>query len=130
MSGQEGRCGYGPRLPLLVISPYAKPNFVDHTTTDQSSVVKFIQSNWSLPPITGSAANFAGALSGMFNFTQTPTPAVFLNPTTGEVSTAPVPLLPDSKTPILFIITGAAVAAAVLLGGGRWRQRKAKRATA
>ena len=27
----QGRCGYGPRLPLLVISPWAKQNFVDHT---------------------------------------------------------------------------------------------------
>ncbi len=33
----QGRCGYGPRLPLLVISPYAKQNYVDHTITDQSS---------------------------------------------------------------------------------------------
>ena len=31
----QGRCGYGPRLPLLVISPYAKHNYVDHTVTDQ-----------------------------------------------------------------------------------------------
>ena len=29
------RCGYGPRLPLLVISPYARQNFVDHVITDQ-----------------------------------------------------------------------------------------------
>ena len=39
----QGRCGYGPRLPLLVISPWAKPNFVDHTVTDQSSILRFIE---------------------------------------------------------------------------------------
>src|ERR1035441_450199 len=39
---QNGRCGYGPRLPLLVISPYAKTNFVDHRVTDQSSIIRFI----------------------------------------------------------------------------------------
>ena len=33
----QGRCGYGPRIPLLVISPFARHNFVDHTMTDQSS---------------------------------------------------------------------------------------------
>src|SRR5262249_2252185 len=33
----QGRCGYGPRLPLLVISRFAKKNYVDHETTDQSS---------------------------------------------------------------------------------------------
>jgi phospholipase C len=42
----QGRCGYGPRLPLLVISPLAKYNFVDHTLTDQSSVTRFIEDNW------------------------------------------------------------------------------------
>ncbi len=39
----QGRCGYGPRLPLLVISPWAKPNYVSHTVTDQSSVLRFIE---------------------------------------------------------------------------------------
>ena len=37
------RCGYGPRQPLLVISPYAKANFVDHSVTDQSSILQFIE---------------------------------------------------------------------------------------
>src|SRR5262249_10081457 len=37
-----GRCGYGTRMPLLVISPFAKRNFVDHTLTDQTSVLRFI----------------------------------------------------------------------------------------
>ncbi len=41
-----GRCGYGTRMPLLVVSPYAKHNYVDHTLTDQSSILKFIEDNW------------------------------------------------------------------------------------
>jgi len=41
-----GRCGYGPRQPFLVISPWARHNFVDHTVTDQSSVIRFIEDNW------------------------------------------------------------------------------------
>src|SRR5580658_10045998 len=44
----NGRCGYGVRTPLLVISPWAKQNFVDHTVTDQTSVLLFIEDNWSL----------------------------------------------------------------------------------
>jgi len=44
----NGRCGYGVRLPLLVISPWAKPNYVDHTVTDQTSVLRFIEDNWTL----------------------------------------------------------------------------------
>ena len=42
----QGRCGYGPRIPLMVISPWAKANFVDHTLTDQTSIIRFIEDNW------------------------------------------------------------------------------------
>jgi phospholipase C len=41
-----GRCGYGTRIPLLVVSPFAKRNYVDHTLTDQSSILKFVEDNW------------------------------------------------------------------------------------
>ena len=43
---EEARCGVGPRLPMLVISPYAKMNFVDGTFSTQSSIVQFIEDNW------------------------------------------------------------------------------------
>jgi phospholipase C len=36
----QGRCGYGVRTPLLVISPWAKQNFVDHRLTDQTSMIR------------------------------------------------------------------------------------------
>jgi phospholipase C len=68
LGGDQGRCGYGPRQPLLVISPFAKTNFVDHNTTDLSSILKFVQDNWDLPRIHGSFSNIAGSLNGMFNF--------------------------------------------------------------
>jgi hypothetical protein len=42
----QGRCGYGTRIPLLVVSPFAKKNFVDHTLTDQTSILRFIEDNW------------------------------------------------------------------------------------
>lgn len=48
LAGQQCRCGPGTRQPLLVVSPYAKRNFVDHTYTEQASVTRFIQDNWSL----------------------------------------------------------------------------------
>jgi len=44
----QDRCGYGPRLPLLIISPYVKVNYVDHGITDQTSVLRFIEDNWGL----------------------------------------------------------------------------------
>jgi phospholipase C len=42
----QGRCGYGTRIPLMVISPLAKKNYVDHTLIDQSSVLKLVEDNW------------------------------------------------------------------------------------
>jgi len=83
LAGQNGRCGYGPRLPLLVISPWAKHNFVDHTLTDQSSITKFVQDNWKLPKIAGSFANIAGSLTNMFDFNDH-TSKLFLDPVTGQ----------------------------------------------
>jgi phospholipase C len=66
---QNGRCGFGPRLPLLVVSPWAKPNFIDDTITDQSSILRFIEDNWNLGRIgNGSTDAIAGTLNNMFNF--------------------------------------------------------------
>ena len=65
----QGRCGYGPRLPLLVISPWAKTNFVDHTVTDQSSVLRFIEDNWQAGRLgNGSFDQLAGTIDNMFDF--------------------------------------------------------------
>jgi phospholipase C len=83
----QGRCGYGPRTPLLVISPYAKQNYIDHQTTDQSSILQFIETNWSLPAMgNGSTDVKAGSLLGMFDFTGKKAPKLILDPTTGEVN--------------------------------------------
>jgi phospholipase C len=86
----HGRCGHGPRLPLLVISPWAKSNFVDHTATDQSSILRFIEDNWlNSQRIPGSFDTLAGSLDKMFDFTF-PIPLnilpYILNGTTGEVT--------------------------------------------
>ena len=65
----EGRCGYGPRQPFLVISRFAKKNFVDGTLTDQSSVIRFIEDNWGLEQIGGGSFDqVAGSLLNMFDF--------------------------------------------------------------
>jgi phospholipase C len=71
---------------LLVISPYAKQNFVDHTITDQSSVVRFIEDNWlNGERIPGSFDAIAGPLDNMFNFDAAPNTATFmLNESSGQ----------------------------------------------
>jgi phospholipase C len=66
-----GRCGYGTRMPLLVVSPFAKRNHVDHTLTDQTSVLRFIEDNWlsgeRIQP-GGSFDTIAGPIDHMFDF--------------------------------------------------------------
>ncbi len=91
----EGRCGYGPRLPLLAISPFAKQNFIDHTVTDQSSIIRLIEDNWlgGVRIGQGSFDSIAGSLQNMFNFgNQGPrfgqaARVLILNATTGEPTT-------------------------------------------
>jgi phospholipase C len=84
----QGRCGYGPRLPLLVISPYARTNFVDNTLTDQSSILRFIEDNWGTGRIAGGSFDaIAGTLNNMFDFDdhhQGSVRRLLLDPSTGQ----------------------------------------------
>ncbi|MDX6267149.1 MAG: phospholipase [Frankiales bacterium] len=89
VGGQQGRCGYGPRLPLLVVSPWAKTNYVDHTLTDQSSITRFVEDNWELGRIPGSFDAQAGSLTGMLDLSkdhgEPPNSRPFLlDPATGQ----------------------------------------------
>jgi phospholipase C len=80
------RCGYGPRLPLMVISPFAKQNFVDHTVNDQSSILRFIEDNWQLGRIGDQSFDaLAGSLLNLFTFAGPSAPPVFLDPATGQI---------------------------------------------
>ncbi|QHN03949.1 alkaline phosphatase family protein [Granulicella sp. WH15] len=84
----QGRCGYGPRLPLIVVSPWAKANFVDHTLTDQTSILRFIEDIFLDGKRLGAGSFDAqsGPLNNLFDFTRKPrTPRkLVLNPTTGQ----------------------------------------------
>jgi phospholipase C len=67
--GYEDRCAPGARLPMLVISPYSKVNYVDHTDTIQPSITKFIEDNWNTGRIGDSSFDAtAGTLTNMFDF--------------------------------------------------------------
>lgn len=80
-----GRCGYGQRLPLLVVSPYAKVNFVDHTTADTTSILRFIEDNWGLGRIGDQSLDEkSGSLLGLFDFRRgDPGRRLILDPKTG-----------------------------------------------
>ena len=82
-----GRCGYGPRLPLVVVSPWARQNFVDSTVTDQTSIIHFIEDNWLAGQRIGNGSfdSVANSITQMFNFTKMRNNGVlFLNPSTGK----------------------------------------------
>jgi phospholipase C len=85
---QNDRCGVGPRTPLLVISPWAKQNFVDNTFTEQASILQFVEDNWNLGRIGNESADAAaGTLDNAFDFDQKygHAPAIIMNDNTGEV---------------------------------------------
>ena len=69
-----------------MISPFAKRNFVDHTLTDQSSVLRFIEDNWGTGRIGNQSYDaIAGSMEGMFEFERTgKTPPLTLDSCTGE----------------------------------------------
>jgi phospholipase C len=83
----QGRCGYGPRLPLLVVSPWARENFVDNTVTDQTSVLRFIEDNWlNGERITGSFDAYANSIVQLFDFKHRngQNNPLFLDPLSGQ----------------------------------------------
>lgn len=80
----QGRLAYGMRLPLLLISPFAKSNYVDHSMTDQTSILRFIEDNWFLDRIGDQSFDaVAGSLKNMFNFKSPSHDILLLDPRTG-----------------------------------------------
>jgi phospholipase C len=67
------RFGFGFRVPLLVISPYAKPGYVDHHEGEFSSILRFVEDNWGLSQLTLRDRE-ATDLSYDFDFRQPPIP--------------------------------------------------------
>src|SRR5580698_6196744 len=86
----EDRCGFGDRLPFIVISPYTRANYVSSKLINTASVVRFIEDNWLHGErIPGSFDAVSGSIAGadsLLDFNVRPhfTP-VILNPTSGAV---------------------------------------------
>ncbi|MGH8444168.1 MAG: alkaline phosphatase family protein [Solimonas sp.] len=98
----DGRCGPGPRQPLMVISPWARKGYVEHTASNQAAVIRFIEDNWlagarighgsndSIPldakPATDKTAN---SIYNLFDFSGTtpPNAATFLLNCNGTIAT-------------------------------------------
>lgn len=84
----NGRCGPGTRVPLVLISPWARQNYIGHTLTAQSSIARFIEDNWLGGKRLGKGSFDASAASfaDMFDFIAPPRLSpLFLAPDTGEI---------------------------------------------
>ncbi|MGQ0671198.1 MAG: alkaline phosphatase family protein, partial [Actinomycetota bacterium] len=79
--------GFGIRVPMLVISPYAKEGHIDHRLGEFSSVLRFIEDNWGLTQLTHRDRD-ARNMSYDFDFTQEPRPP------------DPMPLRTDCEGPV------------------------------
>jgi phospholipase C len=78
---QVDQFGLGPRVPLLIISPYAKAGHVSHTVYDHSSVLKFIETRYNVQPLTSRDAAASNMLDS-FDFSGSPRPPLLLQPRT------------------------------------------------
>jgi phospholipase C len=94
----QGSGSYGPRVPAVIISPYARPHFIDHNVLDFSSVLQFIEQDFGLAPLSGLDRS-AGSLMSSLDFNQTPLPPY---------------VLPPASCPATDYITAATVSGTVL----------------
>jgi phospholipase C len=106
----EDEWGLGPRVPLLVISPYAKyapGGYISHTVYEPASVLKFIEERFNLPYLSERDAN-ANDLLDSFDFTQTPLPPLTLNtrscPVLSQPATSFQPMQLGSTSPLRSIL--------------------------
>jgi len=88
LAGIPVRCGFSQRLPMLVISPWSRTNYVSHQLTNTASIIKFAENNWLGGKRIGGGSFDASSnsLSGMLQFFAPHVDPVILNPTTGAVA--------------------------------------------
>jgi phospholipase C len=100
--------GYGFRVPALLVSPYARHGYVDHSTLEFSSGLKFIEQNWGLEPLTRRDA-LAGNLTRAFDFKAAPQPARIISSTRGAATT------PSPKRSVIYPAYGLGAGLVLLL---------------
>jgi phospholipase C len=112
--------GYGFRVPGLLISPYAKRGFIDHTEMDYGSLLKFIEYNWGVEPLTKRDAQ-ANNMLAAFDFNQAPREPRFVPfDRTAEEKR------PEPRRSVIYIAYSAALAVTLMLiGFAAWRSRRA-----
>jgi hypothetical protein len=100
--------GDGTRIPLIAVSPYTKPGHISHTYADHVSILKFIERNWDLDPIT------ARSRDNLPNPKPVPGRRTALRLATCSICSSSM-MLPRSKTPLQNVRTSARVVAQAFL---------------
>ena len=103
--------GYGFRVPTLLISPYARQGYIDHTLLDHTSILKFIEENWDIPPLAERDAK-SNRFTSAFDFSSSPRLPVFISPTR-EV---PEPRIQPRRI-VIYAAYGAAMLFAFMILG-------------
>ncbi|HLO18551.1 MAG TPA: alkaline phosphatase family protein [Anaerolineales bacterium] len=101
--------GYGFRVPAMLVSPYARTGLIDHTLLDHTSILKFIEENWDIPPLAvrdAKANNFTSA----FDFSAPPRPPILISST----REAPEPRV-EPRRIVIYAAYGAAMLFACLI---------------
>jgi phospholipase C len=95
--------GYGFRTPALLVSPYARRGFIDHTRLDFTSILKFIERNWGIEPL-ASRDRRARTFLGAFDFASPPRESGFV------ATERSVEEKPGAKAAVIYVVYAAAVA--------------------
>jgi phospholipase C len=106
---QVDEYGYGFRVPALLVSPYARRGYIDHTQLDHTSILKFIETNWSIPPFAKRDAQ-ANNLTSAFDFSSPPREAVFI-----PLSRVPPAARIEPRRIVIYAAYGAAMLFAVFI---------------
>jgi phospholipase C len=102
--------GYGFRVPAIIVSPYARSGVIDNTTYDFTSILKFIEDNWSLQPLTARDAT-ANSIADALDLSRPPAAPAF------PAQTYPAPSTTETANrSIMLAIYAAVVAFAVICG--------------
>jgi phospholipase C len=108
---QVDQYGYGPRVPAIMVSPYAKSGYIDNTVLDFTSILKFIEQNWNVAPLSQRDAN-ANSLLSAFDFNQTPRLPIFL-----PLTRITQPPAQKDPTSVIYLGYGTALSLSVLAIG-------------
>jgi phospholipase C len=103
--------GFGPRVPLLIISPYAKQGYISHTQYEFSSLLKFAESRFKLAPLTA-RDTVANDMTDSFDFDQSARPPLVLQARQCGSAAPPPPTLSavqilKKANPIDFLFAGS-----------------------